>query len=105
MATPSETRRFYCPITTFWNLPAPACCSSCRTASRGRSDYALDHIHGRRVMGLLNKLFGRTNDGGDTQPQSSQFHESETTAQDHNSANAPHRELVHVVLRDTMRKH
>jgi hypothetical protein len=55
-------------------------------------------------MGLLNKLFGTDKTVGDTQPQSSQFHESETTAQ-HGNANAPRRELVHVVLRDTMRKH
>jgi hypothetical protein len=63
-------------------------------------------------MGLLNRLFGGkggagadADASGDTQPQSSQFHESETTAQDHGQKNAPRRELVQVVLRDTMRKH
>ena len=60
-------------------------------------------------MGLLNRLFGRggADPGADghTQPQSSQFHESETTAQHHGPKNAPRRELVQVVLRDTMRKH
>lgn len=56
-------------------------------------------------MGLLKKLFGGGNAAGETQPQSSQFHESETTAQHHGSRSAPRRELVQVVLRDTMRKH
>lgn len=55
-------------------------------------------------MGLLKKFFG----GGtaaDAPPASSQFHESETTAQQAGSSNAPRRELVQVVMRDTMRKH
>ena len=56
-------------------------------------------------MGLLKKLLG----GGSGSPRrggaSSQFHESETTAQRTSSENAPRRELVQVVLRDTMRKH
>jgi hypothetical protein len=56
-------------------------------------------------MGLLKKLFGGARAAGDTQPASSQFHESETTAQQAGSANAPRRELVQLVLRDTMRKH
>lgn len=58
-------------------------------------------------MGLLKKLFGKGIAGPapDTQPHSSQFHESETTAHHASSSNAPRRELVHVVLRDTMRKH
>jgi hypothetical protein len=56
-------------------------------------------------MGLLNKLFARGGAGTETQPASSQFHESETTAQQAGSANAPRRELVQVVMRDTMRKH
>jgi hypothetical protein len=56
-------------------------------------------------MGLLKKLFGGSGGAGEAQPQSSQFHESETTAQQHGSRNAPRRELVQVVLRDTMRKH
>jgi hypothetical protein len=53
-------------------------------------------------MGLLKNLFGGGK--GPVPPQSSQFHESETTAQS-GSPNAPRRELVQVVLRDTMRKH
>jgi hypothetical protein len=58
-------------------------------------------------MGLLKKLFGGNGGAGEAQPQpqSSQFHESETTAQHHGSRNAPRRELVQIVLRDTMRKH
>ncbi|HWP11514.1 MAG TPA: hypothetical protein VNN06_06810 [Ramlibacter sp.] len=57
-------------------------------------------------MGLLKKLFGGGDAAGpETQPHSSQFHESETTAQHHGTRNAPRRELVQVVLRDTMRKH
>ena len=57
-------------------------------------------------MGLLRKLFRGGEAGGpETQPHSSQFHESETTAHHQGTRNAPHRELVHVVLRDTMRKH
>jgi hypothetical protein len=57
-------------------------------------------------MGLLKKIFGGgTDDAAGTQPPSSQFHESETTAQQAGSSNAPRRELVQVVLRDTMRKH
>lgn len=56
-------------------------------------------------MGLLKKFFGGKAAGVDTQPASSQFHESETTAQQAGSSNAPRRELVRVVLRDTMRKH
>jgi hypothetical protein len=53
-------------------------------------------------MGLLKKLFrGRARSGG----ASSQFHESETTAHNPSSANAPRRELIQVVLRDSMRKH
>ncbi|MEO7640620.1 MAG: hypothetical protein ABI919_06820 [Ramlibacter sp.] len=49
-------------------------------------------------MGLLNKIFKR----GDT--QSTQFHESDSEPGE-GSKNAPRRELVHVVLRDTMRQH
>jgi hypothetical protein len=56
-------------------------------------------------MGLLKKLFGNGDAVPDTQPQSSQFQESETTAHRTGSTNAPRRELVQVVLRDTMRKH
>lgn len=59
-------------------------------------------------MGLLRKFF-RDKEGGDAQgqsapPTSSQFLESET-AHGSGSRNAPRRELVQVVLRDTMRIH
>lgn len=56
-------------------------------------------------MSLLKKFLGAGRGARDTQPPSSAFHESETTAQHRNNRNAPRRELVHVVLRDTMRKH
>ena len=59
-------------------------------------------------MGLLKKLFGGAGTGAGARPAgsaSSQFHESETTVERNSSANAPRRELVQVVLRDTMRKH
>ncbi|RYF42863.1 MAG: hypothetical protein EOO25_05240 [Comamonadaceae bacterium] len=49
-------------------------------------------------MGLLNKIFKR----GDT--QTTQFEESDSDPAG-GSKNAPRRELVHVVLRDTMRQH
>lgn len=57
-------------------------------------------------MGLLNRIFGgkdkaRTGVAG---PPTSQFHDDETTTE-LSSKNAPRRELVQVVLRDTMRKH
>ncbi len=59
-------------------------------------------------MGLLRKFF-RDKESGDAQglsgpPTSSQFLESET-AHGPGSRNAPRRELVQVVLRDTMRTH
>jgi hypothetical protein len=57
-------------------------------------------------MGLLDKLF-RNKDATSTRPSApptSQFQESETTTE-LSSKNAPRRELVQVVLRDTMRKH
>jgi hypothetical protein len=56
-------------------------------------------------MGLLDKLFGKGEAAREAPLESSQFHESETTAQQLGSRNAPQRELVQVVLRDTMRKH
>jgi len=58
-------------------------------------------------MGLLRKFFGarEAREGRDTQLQSSQFHETESTAQRTDSANAGRRELLQVVLRDTMRRH
>lgn len=60
-------------------------------------------------MGWLHKIFGEEKDG-EAGPRSSlgasQFHESETTADEDAAArNAPRRELVQVILRDTMRKH
>lgn len=60
-------------------------------------------------MGWLHKIFGDEKDG-ESGPRSSlgasQFHESETTADEDAAArNAPRRELVQVILRDTMRKH
>jgi len=56
-------------------------------------------------MGLLNKIFGKDNPSNGAPPASSLFHESEATTEQSGSKNAPRRELVHVVLRDTMRKH
>lgn len=57
-------------------------------------------------MGLLRRLFGdgeRERAGG---PLSTQFHESETTSnEEETSRNAPRRELIQVIMRDTMRKH
>jgi hypothetical protein len=55
-------------------------------------------------MGLLDRIFGKERDGD--APPSSQFHETESTQDDSDSSrNAPRRELVQVILRDTMRKH
>lgn len=56
-----------------------------------------------RAMELIKKLFGRPAGAG-SGPESAQFHESET-ATDAGSRNAPRRELVQVVLRDSMRRH
>lgn len=56
-------------------------------------------------MGLIGRIFGN---GKDRSPgaASTQFHESEPDPDDSQpSRNAPRRELVQVVLRDTMRKH
>jgi hypothetical protein len=56
-------------------------------------------------MGLLKKLLGGESGGAKPGAVASlQFQESETGAQQANSVNAPRRELVQVVLRDTMRK-
>lgn len=55
-------------------------------------------------MGLLKKLFGGDGESA-SKPASSHFHESESAANRSNPENAPRRELVQVVLRDTMRKH
>jgi hypothetical protein len=57
-------------------------------------------------MGLLDKLF-RNKEASSARlsaPPTSQFQESQTTTE-LSSNNAPRRELVQVVLRDTMRKH
>lgn len=55
-------------------------------------------------MGLIGKIFGG---GRDKEASAStQFHESEPDSSDQEgSRNAPRRELVQVVMRDTMRKH
>lgn len=57
-------------------------------------------------MGLLGRLFGKDKaaEAPPSQPATSQFQESEITEQA-GSRNAPRRELVQVVLRDTMRRH
>ena len=56
-------------------------------------------------MGLINRIFkGKDKDQGGG-PDSSQFYESEPDSTTEQSRNAPRRELVQVVLRDTMRKH
>lgn len=54
-------------------------------------------------MQLIKKMFGRA-PGGGLGADSAQFHESETTGQE-GSRNAPRRELIHVVLSDSMRRH
>ena len=61
-------------------------------------------------MGLIGKIFGGGGGGKDPRegggPQSTQFHESEPDSDnEEGSRNAHRRELVQVVLRDTMRKH
>lgn len=59
-------------------------------------------------MGLLQRIFGNgsNKDAGGGSPPTSQFHESDVSSnEDEKSRNAPRRELVQVVLRDTMRKH
>ena len=56
-------------------------------------------------MGLIGRIFGNGKDRGPG-AASTQFHESEPDSDDSQaSRNAPRRELVQVVLRDTMRKH
>lgn len=57
-------------------------------------------------MGLLTRIFGNSRSRDAAGPQSSQFHESESTSNEgEGSRNAPRRELVQVTMRDTMRKH
>lgn len=56
------------------------------------------------AMGLIDRFFkGKDKDQGG--PASSHFYESEPSSGDDPSRNAPRRELVQVILRDTMRKH
>src|ERR1700710_311474 len=58
-------------------------------------------------MGLLDRIFGGGKDPDAPGPAAStQFRESEPdTEESRTSRNAPRRELVQVILRDTMRKH
>lgn len=56
-------------------------------------------------MGLLKRLLGGRSAGSRFTGESSPFHDSEDTTQHATPENAPRRELVQVVLRDTMRKH
>ncbi|MBC5783276.1 hypothetical protein H8N03_09995 [Ramlibacter sp. USB13] len=56
-------------------------------------------------MGLIGRIFGGKGSEG-AAAHSTQFHESEPDSSDQEgSRNAPRRELVQVILRDTMRKH
>jgi len=58
-------------------------------------------------MGLIGRIFGngKEREGG-AGGATTQFHESEPDSSDQEgSRNAPRRELVQVILRDTMRKH
>ncbi|WP_298931920.1 hypothetical protein [uncultured Ramlibacter sp.] len=55
-------------------------------------------------MGLFKKIFSGDRTAQNTAPMSSQFHDSENTTEQ-STKNAPRRELVQVVLRDTMRQH
>ena len=55
-------------------------------------------------MSLIKKFFGRPASPTEAVSESS-FHESETTTEQGSSRNAPRRELVQVVLRDTIRRH
>lgn len=55
-------------------------------------------------MGLLSRLFrGKDTDPGAAAP--SQFQDSDSTTEQQGAKNAPRRELVQVVMRDTMRQH
>ena len=58
-------------------------------------------------MGLMKRIFGSNGTQRDSQsPESAQFHESGSTSNEaETSRNAPRRELIQVVTRDTMRKH
>lgn len=57
-------------------------------------------------MGLIDRIFGNGKEREGPSAASTQFRESEPDSGDpQGSRNAPRRELVQVVLRDTMRKH
>ena len=56
-------------------------------------------------MGLIGRIFKGKDKDREGGPASSQFYESEPDTGDEHSRNAPRRELVQVILRDTMRKH
>ena len=57
-------------------------------------------------MGLIDRIFGNGKDREGQGSASTQFHESEPDSDDsQGSRNSTRRELVQVVLRDTMRKH
>jgi hypothetical protein len=57
-------------------------------------------------MGLIGRIFGgKEKDGEAGGSATTQFHESDNGDDSQPSRNAPRRELVQVVLRDTMRKH
>jgi hypothetical protein len=58
-------------------------------------------------MGLIRKIFGTTEaaEAKPTAGSSTQFVESQTALEKTKSRNAPRRDLVKVVLRETMRKH
>lgn len=55
-------------------------------------------------MGLLKKFFGAEADAEAAAPASSQFQDAEATPEQA-TRNGPRKELVQVVLRDTMRRH
>lgn len=58
------------------------------------------------AMGLMKKIFGGATTGSaSVSAASSQFHDSTGTIDQAKTRNAPRRELVQVILRDTMRKH
>jgi hypothetical protein len=57
-------------------------------------------------MGLIDRIFGNAKEGQGSGSGSTQFHESEPGFSDSQSSRiASHRDLVQVILRDTMRKH
>ena len=58
-------------------------------------------------MGLIGRIFGGRGGGEGGGPSSTQFRESEpdSSGSEEGSRNAPRRELIQVILRDTMRRH